>query len=33
VVSGDDQELMVRVTGNYEHGNERDAANHPRNRP
>jgi hypothetical protein len=33
VGSGDDQELMARITGNYKHGNERDAANHPRNRP
>ena len=30
--SGDDQELMARVTGNYKHGNERTAKNHPRNR-
>lgn len=30
--SGDDQELMARVTGNYKHGNERVAKNHPRNR-
>jgi len=30
--SGDDQELMARLTGNYKHGNEREAANHPRNR-
>jgi hypothetical protein len=30
-VSGDDQELMARVTGNYKHGNERDATKHPRN--
>ena len=30
--AGDDQELMARVTGNYRHGNERRAANHPRNR-
>ena len=31
---GDDdpQELMARVTGNYKHGNERTAKNHPRNR-
>ena len=29
--SGDDQELMARVTGNYKRGNERDATNHPRN--
>ena len=26
------QELMARVTGNYKHGNERTARNHPRNR-
>ncbi|MEO6021101.1 MAG: hypothetical protein ABIP45_12715 [Knoellia sp.] len=32
VASGDDQELMARVTGNYKHGNERTAKNHPRNR-
>ena len=32
VRSGDAQELMARVTGNYKHGNERDAAQHPRNR-
>lgn len=25
------QELMARVTGNYKHGNERTARNHPRN--
>jgi hypothetical protein len=32
-VDGDDpQELMARVTGNYRHGNERTAKNHPRNR-
>ncbi|CAN7161818.1 hypothetical protein [Knoellia sp. LjRoot47] len=30
--SGDEQELMARVTGNYKHGNERTAKNHPRNR-
>lgn len=29
---GDDQELMARVTGNYNHGNERESRNHPRNR-
>ena len=30
---GDDvgQELMARATGNYRHGNERTARNHPRN--
>lgn len=32
VESGDPQELMARVTGNYKHGNERTARNHPRNR-
>ncbi|BCY10083.1 hypothetical protein [Actinoplanes sp. L3-i22] len=32
VASGDPQELMARVTGNYRHGNERAAKNHPRNR-
>jgi len=26
------QQLMARVTGNYKHGNERTASNHPRNR-
>lgn len=30
--AGDSQELMARVTGNYKHGNERMAKNHPRNR-
>jgi len=29
--SGDSQELMARVTGNYKRGNERVAKNHPRN--
>ncbi|MDJ0317365.1 hypothetical protein [Arthrobacter antibioticus] len=28
---GNSQELMARVTGNYKHGNERIAKNHPRN--
>ena len=28
----DAQQLMARVTGNYKHGNERLAAEHPRNR-
>jgi hypothetical protein len=28
----DPQELMARLTGNYRHGNERAAKNHPRNR-
>ncbi|WP_181311509.1 hypothetical protein [Nocardioides campestrisoli] len=32
VEDGDDQELMARVTGNYKHGNEREARQHPRNR-
>jgi hypothetical protein len=26
------QQVMARVTGNYKHGNERLASNHPRNR-
>jgi hypothetical protein len=26
------QQLMARVTGNYKHGNERKASEHPRNR-
>lgn len=26
------QQLMARVTGNYKHGNERVARNHPRNK-
>lgn len=26
------QQLMARLTGNYKHGNERMAKNHPRNR-
>jgi hypothetical protein len=30
--SADAQQLMARVTGNYKHGNERQAASHPRNR-
>ncbi|MBK6888311.1 MAG: hypothetical protein IPH03_18920 [Tetrasphaera sp.] len=30
--SGDEQELMARLTGNYRRGNERTARNHPRNR-
>lgn len=30
--TGDDQELMARITGNYRRGNERLAASHPRNR-
>jgi hypothetical protein len=32
VESDDPQELMARLTGNYKHGNERTASNHPRNR-
>jgi hypothetical protein len=32
VEQGDPQELMARLTGNYRHGNERTARNHPRNR-
>ena len=28
----DGQQLMARLTGNYKHGNERTASNHPRNR-
>jgi hypothetical protein len=31
-VDDDPQELMARVTGNYRHGNERLARQHPRNR-
>lgn len=31
VKDGDPQELMARATGNYKHGNERNAKNHPRN--
>lgn len=27
----DPQNLMARLTGNYKHGNERTARNHPRN--
>ena len=30
--SGDAQLLMARLTGNYTHGNERAAKQHPRNR-
>src|SRR4051794_37496377 len=33
VDSEDPQELMARLTGNYKHGNERTARQHPRNRP
>ena len=32
VLAGDPQELMARVTGNYRHGNERTAKQHPPNR-
>jgi hypothetical protein len=32
VVTGDEQLLMARLTGNYKLGNERQARNHPRNR-
>lgn len=32
VQAEDPQELMARLTGNYRHGNERTAKNHPRNR-
>jgi hypothetical protein len=32
VETGDPQELMARVTGNYRRGNERQARRHPRNR-
>jgi hypothetical protein len=32
VEDGDPQELMARLTGNYRHGNERQARDHPRNR-
>ena len=28
----DQQQIMARLTGNYKHGNEREAKNHPRNR-
>ena len=31
VASGDPQELMARLTGNYRRGNEQQARNHPRN--
>jgi hypothetical protein len=31
VENDDPQELMARLTGNYKHGNERTARNHPRN--
>jgi hypothetical protein len=32
VAFGDEQELMARLTGNYKHGNERQASKHSRNR-
>jgi hypothetical protein len=32
VESGDGQQVMARWTGNYKHGNERTARQHPRNR-
>ncbi len=32
VTAGDPQLVMARWTGNYKHGNERTARNHPRNR-
>ncbi|MBA2418319.1 MAG: hypothetical protein H0V59_05155 [Nocardioidaceae bacterium] len=32
VEDDDPQELMARLTGNYKHGNERTAREHPRNR-
>ncbi len=32
VDTGDPQELMARLTGNYKHGNERMAKHHARNR-
>ncbi len=32
IETGDDQELMARLTGNYKRGNERHARQHPRNR-
>ncbi len=32
VETGDAQELMARLTGNYRRGNERQARAHPRNR-
>jgi hypothetical protein len=32
VAFGDEQELMARLTGSYKRGNERQAADHPRNR-
>lgn len=32
VQDDDPQQLMARLTGNYKHGNERRAREHPRNR-
>jgi hypothetical protein len=32
VATGDPQLVMARWTGNYKHGNERMAKDHPRNR-
>ncbi|MGW7278268.1 hypothetical protein ACWGIV_08165 [Streptomyces sp. NPDC054844] len=32
ITAGDPQLVMARWTGNYKHGNERAARNHPRNR-
>jgi hypothetical protein len=32
VASGDPQQLMARLTGQYKRSNERTAKNHPRNR-
>ncbi len=32
VTRQDPQQLMARVTGDYRHGNERTAREHPRNR-
>lgn len=29
--SAEAQQLMARITGNYKHGNERKASEHPRN--
>jgi hypothetical protein len=31
-ISAEAQQLMARVTGNYKHGNERKASQHPRNK-
>jgi hypothetical protein len=32
IAAGDPQLVMARWTGNYKHGNERTARDHPRNR-